>query len=181
MRLRLPLAAAATALVALAPVGSAAPAPQITDAKGDVLNADAGADVVSATFSTGGGAKPNKLIVTVTYAADVTTDETTAQAVVFQVPDCGRVYLERYGAGAGTFATSGCTEDPFDVAVKADGSTLTFTVPFSAVGSSLKLGTTLTDLRTYTALADPVVGFETGDFDLPVLDDATGTGTYKVA
>lgn len=185
------LAAALLASLAFAAAPSAAaPRPQITDPKGDQLPVgSAGYDVVSALFSTSGesykvGRKtvynPTKLLVTVTYADTVSADSHAVQVVTFDSPTCENVYMQRYSGG--TWAFAGCGDD-FAFSVKQTGKTLTFTVPFKAIG--LKKGMSLTSLRTYTAVGDPVMGYESGevlgDLGAGAVDSATTTAAYKIA
>ena len=197
MRSRLAAAAAVAAALAFPSVGHAAPAkPQITDATGDQLPVgDAGYDIVSALFKTEGtttkvGRKkvytPTKLVVVVTYAGTAAPDDNASQAVEFDLPTCANVYLQSYSGG--TWAFADCWgPDPFPISAKVSGKTVTFTVPFSAIGKQhLKPGVTLTGLRTFTSYADPLAGYDSGQFsgDLMgagALDEATSTATYKVA
>lgn len=188
-----PLLVALLASLAFAAPSTAAPRPQITDATGDqVPVGGAGYDVVSAAFSTTGdkykvGRKtvynPTKLIVTVTYAGAVASDAHAAQVVSFDAPGCENIYMQRYSGG--TWAFSGCIDD-FAFAVKASGKTLTFTLPFKAIGTkSLKKGAVLTDLRTYTSVADPVLGYESGElvgaFGAGPVDNAATTAPYRIS
>lgn len=188
--MRRALALAAVLSVALAAPGVAAPrTPQITDPTGDAP-AGAGYDIVSALFSTEGntakvGRKtvytPTKLVVTVTYAGTVAADPYAAQVVEFDIPGCEGVYLERFSGG--TWGASGCVET-FDFGAKTSGKTVTFTLPFAIIGKNvLKKGAVLTGLRTYTAAADPVLGYETAELTAGqvTLDSATTTKTYKIA
>ena len=185
MRARLAAVVAAAVLTGLAVPGHAAPAPQITDAKGDVVVPEASLDIVSALFSTTGiklgkKYKPTKLVVTVTYAAAPNTSELGSQAVLFALPGCGEMLMQRYSGG--TYGNSGCSADAFDFSVAVKGNTVTFTAPFGVLGSKMKPGVVLSNLRTWTGGADPVVGFGPADFseDL-VADTASTTKTYKVA
>lgn len=190
------LAASLTAALAFAAAGpaDAAPKPQITDATGDARpTGGSGADVVSALFSTAGttaklGKKtvytPNKLVVTVTYAGAVPSGANVAQVVQFDAPGCTDVYLESFDTGI--WGSADCLEDDFAFTVKKSGKTVTFTLPFKVLGTKhLKRGATLTSLRTYTAHADPVFGYETveigGGLGAAGLDDAVTTATYKIA
>src|SRR3712207_275445 len=125
-----PLLAALVASVALTSTAGAAPRPQITDAKGDQLPVGgAGYDIVSALFTTEGtttkvGRKtyytPTKLVIKVTYAGAVPTDQHAAQVVTFDAPGCADIYLERYTAGTWGF-TGECSVEEFGFAVKATG------------------------------------------------------------
>lgn len=193
--MRLPLAATAiAAALALGAPATAAPTPQITDATADQKPvAGAGYDVVSALFGTSGTTTrikrktvytPNKLVVTVTYAGPVAADDYTTQVVEFDAPACENVYLQLYSAGTTTFGSSDCTgEESFDFTTKVAGNTIQFILPFNLLGSGkLAKGTTLTDLRTYTAYGDPVFGLEAGLVHAALtIDDATTSAVYKVA
>lgn len=190
MRAQLPLAALLTLALA-APGSAAAPKPQITDPAGDAVPAvGAGYDIVSALFKTDGittkvGRKkvytPTKLVVVVTYAGNVPTDKHAAQVLEFDAPGCADVYLESYSGG--TYGLADCVPDSFEFSVKPSGKTLTITLPFSLNKSSFKKGAVLTGLRTYTAGADPLVGYETAELTQGVgtFDNATSTATYKIA
>lgn len=169
MRIRL-LSVAAVAALATALPSFAAPAPQITDPKGDARGGAAGTDIVSALFATQGttakvGKKtvytPTKLVVDVTYAAAPSTDPYVSHQVVFTAPGCGTVYLEVYALG--TFGVADCMPDDtsFDVTYKVTGNTMQFTLPFTVIGKQyFKPGSSLTDLVAYTAVSDPVFGYE---------------------
>lgn len=186
------LALATVLAASLALPSGAAAKPQITDPTGDQLPVgSAGYDVVSALFSTSGTTArygrrtvytPTKLVVTVTYAAAVSTDQQATQVVQFDAPGCADVYLQRFAGG--TFGSADCLEDPFDFTVKASGKTLVFTLPFGVIGkSTMKKGAVLDNLSTYTALADPVLGYETAELSQGVVavDTATTSAAYKIA
>lgn len=191
--MRIPLLAAAlVGSLALTTSATAAPKPQITDPAGDAVALGAGYDVVSALFSTEGTTTrvgrrtvytPTKLKVTVTYAGNVAADPYAAQVVSFDIGNCSDVYLESYDGG--TYGIAGCVTDAFDFSVKKTGKTMTFTLPFSVVGKAyLKKGAVLTGLRTYTAVADPVVGYESQEVGLDVagaVDSAATDVPYKIA
>lgn len=177
--------------LAFASQATAAPKPQITDPTGDAA-LGAGYDVVSALFSTEGTTtrvgrrtfyNPTKLKVTVTYAGAVPTDAYAAQVVRFDIGNCANVYLESYDGG--TYGSASCLADSFDFSVKKSGKTMTFTLPFAVIGKSvLKKGAVLTGLRTYTAVADPVLGYESQEvgFDLAgAVDSGATDAPYKVA
>ena len=183
-------AVAAIAALSFMPAAGAAPKPQIVDATGDAA-AGAGYDIVSALFTTAGtsakaGRKtvytPTKLVVTVTYASTVPADAYATQVVEFSAPGCEGVYLQTFSGG--TFGSADCLEDPFDVSVKAAGKSVTFTLPFGVLGKQyLNKGAVLSGLTTYTALADPVLGYETGELTMRTVtvDSAATTNVYKIA
>lgn len=188
MRLRLVALTAAAALAALALPGQAAPKPQITDPSGDGVVA--GLDIVSALFATKGKTTrvgkrtvytPKSLEVTVTYAGPAETADYASQYVLFDLTGCGAVYLQRYSGG--TYATAECLPDTsfeFDATVK--GSSIVFSLPFNVIGKQFKKGSLLTDLRTLTGVADPVVGLGPADVaEELVVDTASTTASYRVA
>lgn len=190
--MRTPYVALGAALALTLPTG-AAPKPQITDPVGDALvGAGPGYDVVSALFTTSGTTvkagrrlvyTPTKLVIVLTYAGTVATDQWAAQVVTFDAPGCTSVYLERFAAA--TYGRAACLGDDFEFTAKAAGRTLTFTLPFSVVGKErLRKGAVLTRLRTYTAFADPVLGYETGEaagvFGAGVVDEASTTAGYPI-
>jgi len=187
MRLLLAVTAAA-ALASVAVPGHAAPAPQIKDASGDAV-VPVGGDIVSALFATTGktvkvGAKssyvPKVLTVTVTYTAAPDSSPLATQAVLFDIAGCGAVYLQRYSGGI--YSSADCLEDQPGFDVLAKGSTLVFTMPFSSIGKQVKKGTALTNLRTLTGLADPVVGLGPSDVDEMLTSDLASTdATYRIA
>lgn len=190
------VAVAVSAVLALAAPGHGAVAkPQITDPTGDALPpVSAGYDIVSALFRTeGSSAKvgrktvytPNKLSITVTYAGDVPTEDYAAQVVAFDIANCPTVYLERYASGI-TYGTADCFAESFTFSTKVVGKTLTFTLPFATLGKAyLKPGAVLSNLRTYTALAEPAFGYESGEVGGPAgaghVDEGVTGAAYKVA
>lgn len=181
MSLRLAAVIGTAASVALAVPGSAAPAlkPQIVDATGDAFIPEDSIDIVSALFTTDKpGKKPGRLVVTVTYAAAPDTYEPASQAVLFTLPGCGAVILQRASASNSGF--SDCVEGIFDVKADVKDATITFSVPFKTL-SGLKAGVVLTDLRTWTSGADPVLGYSPAlDEEQLVADEGSTTATYKV-
>ncbi len=187
----LAVAALAACAALAAPAGAAAPKPQITDPKGDSAVLGAGGDIVSALFSTTGsttrvGKKtvytPTRLVVTVTYAANASTEQYATHVVQFAAPGCGEIYLQHFSGGK--FGSAECLEDPFDPITSVKGKTVTFTLPFSSVGKAyFKKGAALTDLKVYSAVAEPVLGYETAQFadDPGASDVATTTGVYRIS
>lgn len=197
MRIRL-FAAAAVAVLAAGIPASAAPAPQVTDPKGDARTQSAGADIVSVLFGTQGttskvGRKtvytPSKLVVTVTYAAAPSADPYVGHVLTFVDPGCGRVYLEVF-AGDSTWGDAACLGEGVTLGVihKVSGNSIVYTVPLNALGKgNLKVGSALTNLTAYTAVADPVLGIETQELagESPVfvdasIDHATSAASYKI-
>lgn len=173
--------------------GAAAPKPQITDPAGDGVIPVTGMDIVSATFSTAGTTAkagrrtvytPTKLVVAVTFAGPVTVDQWATHEVTFQVPFCGEVYLELYGGG--TYGAAECLDEKFAFPSHASGSTLTFTLPFATVGAQyFAPGTRLTKLVAYSAVGDPILGYESRELTTTVLpgvaDGAVDSATTALA
>jgi opacity protein-like surface antigen len=160
-------AVAALTLPAAAHQGHEHP-PQIVDAAGDEVVPVGGTDIVAAVFDTAGTyAKvkkktvytPTKLTVEVRYAAPVATDPYVAHVVTFDAGSCGTVYLEVYGTDL-TYGDADCLDNSFEFSFQVEDDELRMTLPFGVVGKSLRAGTKLTDLRAYTAVADPAIGFE---------------------
>ncbi|HEU0133159.1 MAG TPA: hypothetical protein VFQ85_19445 [Mycobacteriales bacterium] len=158
----------ALALTAV-PAHAAAPKPQITDPKGDTAAPMAGTDLVSVLFGTSGTTAkvkkktvytPTKLVVTLTYDGQPSADPTVSHVVTFDAPGCDDVYLQVYG-GDGTFGSADCVNAAFDFGYKTSGNTITLTLPFGALGKSLRGGAKLGALRAYTAVGDPLIGLET--------------------
>ncbi|HVF06316.1 MAG TPA: hypothetical protein VNA20_15850 [Frankiaceae bacterium] len=193
--MRLPLVAALTAVALASSASGAAPKPQITDATADQLPvAGAGYDVVSALFATSGTTTkvkkkkiytPTKLVITLTYAGDVPTDEYATQVVEFDAPGCSDIYLQAYAATTATYGQGDCLPEDTSVSfnAKAAGKTMTFTLPLNLFGAGvLKAGTSLTNLVTYTAYAEPVLGIEPGFVGPEAqVDHAETAAAYRVA
>jgi hypothetical protein len=188
MRLRLAALTALAALAATALPGQAA-GPQISGDGGDMPVPNL--DIVSAQFATKGtttkvGRKtvytPKSLVVTVTYSGAPDALPVASQYVAFTLSSCGAVLMQRYDAN-GTYGTAECLGDEtlaFDAV--ATGSTVVFTLPFNVIGKQFKRGSTLTDLRTLTGVAEPVVGLGPVDVLEELSADSAGTdATYKVA
>ena len=193
--MRMPLAALVVATaVAVAPAATstaAAPKPQITDPAGDqVAVAGSGYDVVSALFGTAGTKTrvkrktvytPTKLVVSVTYAGAVPTDEHASQVIEFDAGGCENVYLQVFGGGASTYGSSDCTgEEDVAFTPTVRGNTLTFTVPLRTL--NLKKGAPLTGLATFTTFADPAFGLEPSFVDpAATVDHAATEAAYRIA
>jgi hypothetical protein len=189
--MRTPAVALLAALAICAPAHAAPkPLPQITDPAGDATAMGPRYDVVSGLFATTGvttkvrGRRvytPTKLVVTVTYAGAVAADSYSTQVVSFKVPGCGGVYLEMFGGQ--TYGGADCLDAAFVFGAVRTGSTLTVTLPFATLGKGrLGRGVELGELTTWTNVADPQYGYETGDLldpDLSV-DVATTAKTYVV-
>lgn len=191
--MRTQLLAVLAALAVAAPgTQAAAPKPQIKDPAGDAIALGAGYDIVSGLFKTDGITQrvgrrtvytPTKLVVVITYAGAVPADAYATQAVRFDAPGCPGVYLQRFSGG--TWGSADCQEESFDFSVKSSGKTVTFTLPFNVLGKRhLFKGAALTGLHTYTAVADPVLGYESYELAAGLagaVDAARATAPYKVA
>ena len=185
------LALAVIALMAVPAVAKTpAPKPQITDVAQDQRVPDPGYDVLSGLFTTSGtmvrsGKKttyvPNRLVIAVTYSAPPAQYAYAAQVVAFATSAC-RVYLEVYGVDRRTFGSASCVKDQFAVPATVSGNVLTLSVPFSALGTNLRPGVVLRELETWTNIAEPVSGYETGDMVGSVVAVDTGSSevTYTI-
>jgi hypothetical protein len=170
MRIRVATLAALMAVCGSVLPGHAAPKPQIVDAAGDQMGMDASYDIRSALFTTAGttvrsGRRsvyvPTRLVVTIGYGGDVASELYRALVVSFATDDC-RVYLEAYG-DARTYGSASCLDTSFTFPAKANGATLTFSLPLSVLGKHLAPGTELTALATWTNVGEPAQGYEAGD------------------
>lgn len=157
--------------------------PLIVDAAGDEVVPVGGTDIVAAVFDTAGTYTkvkkktvytPTKLTVEVRYSAPVATDPYVAHVVTFDAGSCGAVYLEVYGTDF-TYGDADCLDDSFEFSFQVEADELRMTLPFSVIGKSMRAGTKLSNLRVYTAVGDPLVGFE------PVLMTGDEHGANDVA
>lgn len=185
--LRSLLAATALGLVATAVPGSAAPAPQIQDAKGDALDANPSHDVHSVLFS-----KTAKgFSVTMTLGGPQTSQEGVTYEVSAETATCGTftiAWSPVTGLGGRDQVSMECGADgvggePYtiiNVPPKAKGNTLTWTFNKKQFPSELRDGATMTDLTAGVDPNDAVFGIlGPASLGVPVrLDDATGKGPF---
>ena len=194
--MRTPALAVALALVVMPGVPAVAkpvpaPKPQIRDDEADQRGLGPGYDIRSALFTTAGtmvrsGKKttyvPNRLVVAVTYSAPPSQDLYAAQVVAFATSSC-RVYLEIYGVDRRTYGSGSCAgSGGFAVPVNVSGNVLTISLPFSALGTSLRAGVELRELETWTNVAEPTDGYEPGDLagSAFTVDVASTDVTYTI-
>ena len=185
--LRSLVAAAALGLVVTAVPGSAAPAPQIVDAKGDALDGNASHDVQSVLFS-----KTAKgFAVTMTLGGPQTDQEGVTYEISAQTEDCGTFNISWSpvtGLGGRDQVGMACGPDdtgtgPYTIIAgspKQKGNTLTWTFNKKSFPSELKGGATFTDLRAGVDPNEPVFGiFGPAAVGVPLrLDDAVGKGSF---
>jgi len=162
------------AVVLLAAQASAAPAPQLTDPKGDTQVA--AGDIVSATFSSGGA---RTMRVDLVVAAAPAESTPYSYEVRFTAGDCNyNAVLYNHPVSVLGFSKSGMGCDTASSSLPAgdaaaSGSTITFKIPLSG---ALKKGVVVRDI---TAATSPS-GLFSGAV-LPVLQDtATTTATYTI-
>ena len=188
--LRSLLAAAALGVLATAVPGSAAPAPQIQDAKGDALDGNGSHDVESVLFT-----KTTKgFTVTMTLGGPQSNQQGVNYEISAQTADCGAFTINWSPAilllpGSRDQVTMNCgapgaTGDPFtiiNVPPKAKGNTLTWTFNKKQFPKELKDGATFTDLRAGVDQNEPVFGIiGPAAFGVPLrLDDAVGKGSFS--
>jgi len=185
--LRSLLAAAALGLVAAAVPGSAAPAPQIVDAKGDALDGNASHDVHSVLFTR----TPKGFTVTMTLGGPQTTQDGVTYEISAQTSTCGTFTIawspvtalggrDQIGMACGTDGTTGEPYTIINVPPKAKGSTLTWTFNKKQFPAELRDGGTFTDLRAGVDPNEPVFGIiGPSSLGVPVrLDDAVGKGSF---
>ena len=186
---RVLLAVAALGLVATATPGSAAPKPQIVDAKGDSLDGSAAHDLVSVLF-----AKTSKgFTVTLTLAGPQSTQQGVNYEISAETPNCGRFTINWTPSmllppGSRDQVTMPCgapgsTGEPYtiiNVSPKVKGNTLTWTFNKKMFPTELKSGSTFSDLTAAVDPNEPVFGIiGAGSFGIPLrLDEAAGTGSF---
>ncbi|HVE98343.1 MAG TPA: hypothetical protein VNA12_04110 [Mycobacteriales bacterium] len=186
-------------LVALALPGHAAQAPQISDAKGDAIGAQASMDVVSGTFATTGTGsgrryRPTKLVVTLELAAPPSAGPGLTYEIGATTSTCGDVVFTYepgtpYGALTGLhgWADWGDCVLGDDSAVellapKVAGSTISWSFGLKAAPKGLKVGSVFSEFVARVDPSNPVVPFPSSATrtDLGLVDKGTGTGTWKM-
>ena len=185
--LRALLTAAALGLVATALPGSAAPAPQIVDAKGDAVDGNGSHDVQSVLFTR----TAKGFTVVMTLSGPETTQDGVTYEISGDTSTCGTfsiAWSPRTGLGGRDQVGMACGEDEYgtgpytiiNVRPKAKGNTLTWTFNKKQFPAELKKGGTLTDLRAGVDPNDAVFGiFGPAALGVPVrLDDAVGKGSF---
>ena len=182
------LAVAALGLVTTALPGSAAPAPQIVDAKGDAVDADAGHDVHSVLFS-----KTKKgFAVTMKLGGPQSSRHGVNYLITAETTKCGTFSINWSpvtGLGSRDQITMPCGEpdattgEPYtiiNVAPTVSGNTLTWTFSKKMLPAELSKGDTLSGFTAGVDPNDPVFGIiGPGALSVPVrLDDAVGKGSF---
>jgi len=180
---RLALLCSGLVVLALHPSASAEPSSPpwvLTDPTGDTMPMTDG-DLVSVTFATTGrtvaeGARgrsareyvPERLVVTIRTADPIDTGGTTEYEVDSLVKGCENGFDFWYTPGVPSSLGGGCSNGSGSdlrstglVSPPVVGeNTLTFVFPFSAFpGKQVRAGTTISGIRAFTALVDPVTGF----------------------
>ena len=187
LSLRCLLAAAAVGLVATAVPGSAAPAPQIVDAKGDAADGNGSHDVQSVLFRK----TPKGFSVTMALGGPQTSQEGVTYEISGETDSCGTftiAWSPATGLGGRDQVSMECGAEgvggePYTIIAgspKAKGSTLTWTFNKKSFPAELKGGATFTDLKAGVDPNDAVFGiFGPTALGVPVrLDDAAGTGSF---
>ena len=185
--LRTLVAAAALGLVAAAGPGSAAPTPQIVDAKGDAVDGSASHDVQSVLFTR----TTKGFTVTMTLGGPQTSQDGVTYEIAAETETCGTFTIawspvtalgsrDQIGMECGTDSTTGEPYTIINVAPKVKGSTLTWTFNKKQFPAELKAGGTFTDLRAGVDPNEPVMGIiGPASLGVPVrLDDAVGKGSF---
>ncbi len=214
---RFALLAATTALALTASLAGAAPTSraQVTDPAGDALAP--GFDIVSAQLSTTGATAtrkvgqrvlktytPKTLVATITLAQPPSTTPGTSIQLHVATTACGGGYFEyQYTPGAlvsrvsepGDLFVSGCgpssgtgaSEYLPDVRAQVKGSTITWTMPLSDMGSDLPLNTVFSGFRVSADINEPVTGLAGGSYAgratngaVGDIDDASSDATWKL-
>lgn len=192
------LAAALLVAATQLPSHAATPKPQITDAAGDAVGAQPGADLVSVVYSTTGTGsgrsyRPKKLVVTMTMAGDVITSPGLTYEVEAQTSTCDVVTFSAqqgtpYSAvvGVNGWADWGSCVNGEDgvelITAVAKGKTLTWSFSLKMLPKDLEVGTVFSDFEARIDPTNPVVPFSssTTGTALGLVDKATGAGTWKL-
>ena len=189
--LRTLLAVAALGLVTTALPGSAAPAPQIVDAKGDAMDGDAGHDVQSVLFT-----KTKKgFAVTMKLGGPQSARHGVNYLITAETTKCGTFSINwtpvmALPPGSRDQVTMPCGEpDPttgepytiLNVPPTVSGNTLTWTFSRKMLPDELSKGDTLSGFTAGVDPNEPVFGIiGPGTFSVPLrLDDAVGKGSFR--
>lgn len=175
----------------------------VADDAGDARGAQAGTDIKQIVFTTTGKTATKKvrgkmvksytadtLVVTMTLAAA----PTALPPVVYEVDSvsstCGGIYLywDPQEIASGGFVScgsapdaTGSTSTTLDVVPVVTASTITWTMPLNTLPKEMRIGSSITDIHSYVAVAEPNTGASTalltpaGDFD-----DADSGAAYKI-
>jgi hypothetical protein len=186
--LRSAVAVAALGVLGTAVPGSAAPAPQIVDAKGDATDGDGSHDVHSVLF----GKTAKGFTVTMTLGGPQTDQQGVTYEISGETDSCGTftiAWSPNTGLGGRDQVSMECGADgiggdPYtiiNVAPKAKGNTLTWTFNKKQFPTELRGGGTMSDLRAGVDPNDAVFGiFGPAALGVPVrLDDAVGKGSFR--
>ena len=185
--LRSLLLAAGLGLVANALPGSAAPAPQIVDAKGDAADGNGAHDVQSVLFAR----TAKGFTVTLTLGAPQTKQDGVTYEISGETDTCGTFTIawspvtalggrDQVSMQCGADGTTGEPYTIINVPPKGKGSTLTWTFNKKQFPAELRGGATMTDLRAGVDPNEPVFGiFGPAAMGVPLrLDDAVGKGSF---
>lgn len=187
MRTRLLATAAAAVFLSLVEAGHAAPAPQIVDARGDALGAQAGTDIESVLFSrTKGG-----FTVTLTLGAPPVRRPGVLYRVYGNHSVCGGLQMSSSASVLGqNQVTMQCGPEngtvggaPYTIVYiepKVVGNTLFWSVRTKSLPTEMRAGT-MSELEAFVTVADPVTGIlNPADFVAgSAIDHAAGTATFR--
>ena len=195
------LALVPVAAVVLAGTAHAGPTtvPQIKDPAGDAAGGQAGTDIVSVLFTTGGKGSgkryvPKSFTVTMTLAGAPLSGPGLTYEVHASTDKCGDISFT-YEPGTPYENVTGlngwadwgsCDNQAGDgnvelLTVQVEGSKLVWEFGYKAI--SLKVGAKLSDMKAYVDPSNPAVPFPASANGGPfgVVDVATGTGTWTVS
>jgi hypothetical protein len=201
MRTRLLALAPLAGLALAATPSSAAPTtvPQLKDAAGDAVGAQAGTDVVSVLYTTSGNGsgkayEPKQLVVTMTLAGPVATNPGLTYEVAATTSSCGVVtftmepgtpYETVTGlngwADWGDCIPKGTESNVALLPVKVKGSTITWT--FGIKSSPVPVGTVFKDFVARVDPSNPVVPFPSSvtGTELGLIDAGAAPGPWKLS
>jgi len=175
----------------------------VADPAGDAKGSQAATDITKVLFTTSGktttkrvGNKnvkiytANALIVQLVLAAPPTAAPPVVYEVDSQTQKCGTMYLYYdpeelasggFLGGCSPADATGSTTTDIDVIPVVKGSTITWTMPLSGLPKDMKIGSTITDVQSYVAVADPFTGASTALLTTAAnFDTAESSSVYKI-
>lgn len=165
------------------------------DARGDVNGTLAFLDVVTGRWRVEGTGARRALVASLTLAATPNADRGFHYELQAEVEGCGTVVFEyspgtvsatRLGAKS-LYLGCGAPGEPLgsmslydEVSVDVDGTTLTWSVPLSALPEEIRPGALFSDFWAVTDVADPVFGESAGSAPKQTVDSGHGDGSWRL-
>jgi hypothetical protein len=178
-----------------------------TDPAGDHVPTDDGNDILSVTYTTSGviapkgpgkgrgkgnqAYTPKALVVTMTLAGPPSAVPGTLYEIDAVTSGCGDLLLYFTPGVDGSGGLVDCGSEPdatgstttsLDVEPEVQGSTVTWTLPFSMLPKEVGVGSTISEFAAYSTQTDPATGV-VGPYLLTSelnYDNASSDATYKI-